>query len=137
VDDLEQLKRALARKLALDRSGDLRRRSTSTGPHADDLRFELDGRDAAKYGSQGQVRSLILSFKIAQVLNAFQIRQEYPVLLLDDVSSELDGERNGYLFDFLQRISCQVFLSTARPELLPLKEKLNIFQVVSGGIHPG
>jgi len=76
---------------------DLRRGTTSVGPHRDDLRVLLDGRDARSYGSQGQQRTAVVSLKLAEAALIERRAGERPVLLLDDVLSELDGERRAAL----------------------------------------
>jgi DNA replication and repair protein RecF len=76
---------------------DLRRGSTSVGPHRDDVRILLDGRDARAYGSQGQQRTAVVSLKLAEAAMVAGRTGERPVLLLDDVLSELDGERRAAL----------------------------------------
>ncbi len=72
---------------------DLRRGSTSVGPHRDDLAIRLDGEDARAYASQGQQRTAVVSLKLAEAALIERRTRERPVLLLDDVLSELDGER--------------------------------------------
>ena len=76
---------------------DLRRGSTSIGPHRDDLRVLLGGQDARGYGSQGQQRTAVVSLKLAEADLVARRTGERPVLLLDDVLSELDLERRGAL----------------------------------------
>jgi len=76
---------------------DLRRGSTSIGPHRDELRILLDGREARAYGSQGQQRTAVVSLKLAEASLMARRTGERPVLLLDDVLSELDGERRAAL----------------------------------------
>jgi DNA replication and repair protein RecF len=76
---------------------DLRRGSTSVCPHRDDLRVLLDGRDARGYGSQGQQRTAVVSLKLAEAELVARRTGERPVLLLDDVLSELDHERRAAL----------------------------------------
>jgi DNA replication and repair protein RecF len=76
---------------------DLRRGATSVGPHRDDLRVLLDGQDARSYGSQGQQRTAVVSLKLAEAELVTRRSGERPVLLLDDVLSELDLERRGAL----------------------------------------
>ena len=76
---------------------DLRRGSTSVGPHRDDLGVRLDGRDARAYASQGQQRTAVVSLKLAEAALIARRTGERPVLLLDDVLSELDGERRSAL----------------------------------------
>jgi DNA replication and repair protein RecF len=76
---------------------DLRRGSTSVGPHRDDVRVLLGGQDARAYGSQGQQRTAVVSLKLAEAALVARRTGERPVLLLDDVLSELDGERRAAL----------------------------------------
>src|SRR5437762_12472277 len=76
---------------------DLRRGSTSVGPHRDDVRVLLDGQEARSYGSQGQQRTAVLSLKLAEAALIENRTGERPLLLLDDVLSELDGERRAAL----------------------------------------
>jgi DNA replication and repair protein RecF len=72
---------------------DLRRGSTSVGPHHDDIRILLDGQEARSYASQGQQRTAVVSLKLAEATLVARRTGERPVLLLDDVLSELDAER--------------------------------------------
>jgi DNA replication and repair protein RecF len=76
---------------------DLRRGSTGVGPHRDDLRIRLQGQDARSYASQGQQRTAVVSLKLAEAALIQTRTGERPVLLLDDVLSELDGERRAAL----------------------------------------
>jgi len=76
---------------------DLRRGSTTVGPHHDDIRVLLEGQEARAYGSQGQQRTAVVSLKLAEAALMARRTGERPVLLLDDVLSELDGERRGAL----------------------------------------
>jgi DNA replication and repair protein RecF len=76
---------------------DLRRGSTSIGPHHDDLRVLLGGKDARSYASQGQQRTAVVSLKLAEAALVARRTGERPVLLLDDVLSELDAERRAAL----------------------------------------
>ena len=79
------------------RAEDLRRGTTSVGPHRDDVRLVLGGQDARSYGSQGQQRTAVVSLKLAEAALIARRTGERPVLLLDDVLSELDGERRAAL----------------------------------------
>jgi DNA replication and repair protein RecF len=76
---------------------DLRRGTTSLGPHRDDLLVLLDGQEARSYASQGQQRTAVVSLKLAEAALIEKRTGERPVLLLDDVLSELDGDRRGAL----------------------------------------
>ena len=89
----DELARRLADALAEARPQDLRRRQTTVGPHRDDVVFSIDGRDARAFASQGQRRSVVLALKMAEVLLAEEVVGARPLLLLDDVMSELDARR--------------------------------------------
>ena len=91
-------------KLREARERDLKARTTTVGPHRDDILFELNGTDARIYGSQGQQRSAALSLKLAEIELVKKRTGESPVLLLDDVMSELDAGRQKYLLDYIRDI---------------------------------
>ena len=97
-----------------ERARDRARGVTSSGPHLDDMGVELDGRPARAFASQGQHRALVLAMKIAEIQVLQEGKGRSPVLLLDDVSSELDAERNGHLMRYLvsDAFGGQVFLTT-------------------------
>ncbi|MSP59255.1 MAG: DNA replication/repair protein RecF [Myxococcales bacterium] len=110
-----ELAAELSAALRADRRKDFARGFTSAGPHADDLELTLDGRPAGLYGSQGQLRALVLALKIAEIEQLDEVLGDAPILLLDDVSSELDEARNADLFAFLREVRCQVFITTTHP----------------------
>ena len=87
----------LLNKLAASRQDDLRRLSTGPGPHRDDLKLMLAGQDMRSYASQGQLRTAVLAMRLAQIDVLTQAYQEAPLLLLDDVLSELDEGRRARL----------------------------------------
>lgn len=111
---------ALAYKLELERSRprDMRRGSASLGPHRDDLDIVLDGHAVRGVASQGQHRAVVLALKLAEIEVVGDARGVRPILLLDDVSSELDRARSSALFAFLEAQEGQVFLTTTRRELI-------------------
>jgi DNA replication and repair protein RecF len=104
----ERLLAALARRLPRDRE----RGYTSVGPHADDLALAIGDRPARLFASQGQARAVVLAFKIGEIENLRRVQGRAPLLLLDDVSSELDPERNSYLMAYLAALEGQVVLTT-------------------------
>ncbi len=108
------------------------------GPHKHDIRFLFSGKDSRFYCSQGQQRALILSLKIAQIVYYNKVHQTYPVLLLDDVLSELDAKKRVNLLKFLESISAQVLITATDltwPEQLEMNRNA-IFSVTSGQIIP-
>ena len=100
-------------RLQADRADDLRQGSTRNGPHRDDFLLTLDGRNAHDFASQGQQRSCALALRIAEVGLMEARRGEAPLLLLDDLGSELDAGRRTRLLETL-RGGAQAFLTTTR-----------------------
>lgn len=98
-------------KLSQMREQELRRGMTLIGPHRDDLLLRINGMEAQAYGSQGQQRTTALSLKLAEIELIREETGEYPVLLLDDVLSELDRSRQTMLIDTFQR-KVQTFITT-------------------------
>lgn len=108
----DEAREALARALH-ERAAEERRRARSVvGAHADKIVFLLDGQDASLYGSQGQQRSIVLAYKLAEAAVVEELLGQKPVLLLDDVMSELDGVRRAALVEAMERGS-QTFITTA------------------------
>lgn len=95
---------------------DIRRQATSVGPHRDDLLFSVGQGDLKKYGSQGQQRTAVLALKLSELEFIKSETGEYPVLLLDDVMSELDQSRRQALLDFV-RNRIQTFITTTEPDI--------------------
>jgi len=99
----EMLKRLLEK-----RDYDIRMKTTSVGPHRDDISFEIGGIDIRKFGSQGQQRTAALSLKLAEIALVRQLIHDQPVLLLDDVLSELDSYRQNYLLESIEDIQTMI-----------------------------
>lgn len=138
-DEQRDLGERLLAQLKRDRRRDLLRGFTHSGPHADDVLFFLDGRPAELHASQGQTRALVLSLKIAEIQHLHALLGDPPVLLLDDVSSELDREKNGALFAFLRESPSQVFITTTDPGYIrigPAQHDRQDFRVQAGGVVP-
>lgn len=93
----DELKVFLEREIERRNEDEIIRRSCLVGPHRDEIVFYLNGRDARKYGSQGQVRTIALAWKIAEVRVISRLNDQQPILLLDDVMSELDEMRRSAL----------------------------------------
>jgi len=105
---------------------------TLYGPHRDDLDIEADGKDIKSYGSQGQHRSAVLALKLAQADMIFEDTGEYPVLLLDDIMSELDSERRAYLAAKIK--NKQVIITCTDIDDLPENEMSKSIRIESGQI---
>lgn len=95
--------------LQKSRETDIRRQMTGVGPHKDDLDLKIGDLSARFYGSQGQQRSAALALKLAEAYIVKEMSGEYPIILLDDVMSELDTKRQTYLLEYLK--NWQVFLT--------------------------
>jgi DNA replication and repair protein RecF len=110
--------------------------TTTAGPHRDDLIFCLDDRQLKSFGSQGQQKSFILALKMAEMENLQTIFGEPPLLLLDDMSSELDECRNNNLMNFLKTRDIQVFITTTQPSsaLLATVAHCSVFRVENGNL---
>lgn len=122
-------------KLALSRERDLAFATTHVGPHRDDLKFVIQDVDIRKYGSQGQQRTCALSLKLAEIELVKNILHENPILLLDDVLSELDRNRQNYLLDNISGIQSMI-TCTGLEEFINGKLTLNrIYRVVEGTVH--
>jgi DNA replication and repair protein RecF len=106
------------RELHARRRQDAQRKRTSFGPHLDDLMLMLDGHPARVVASQGQHRAITLALKSAELRCIADARGLSPILLLDDVSSELDADRTSALFEFLAASESQLFLTTTRADLI-------------------
>lgn len=94
-----------------EREKDRRQGYTRRGPHRDDLELELEGRSVRRFGSQGQVRSVVLSLKVAEIELVAAARGVRPVLILDDISADIDERRRERLFDYVAK-DLQAFVST-------------------------
>lgn len=103
VVDSENIEDSYRKRLRDSIESDIRFKTTTCGPHRDDIRFFIDDMDARYFASQGQQRSLILSLKLAEMEIMKEDMGEYPVLLLDDVLSELDFERQESLLKILNK----------------------------------
>jgi DNA replication and repair protein RecF len=130
--DRSDLQEALLRLLSAARRTDLARGQTTVGPHRDDLRFFLAGQPAQSFASQGQLRAMVLAWKTAELELFTATRGEPPVLLLDDVSSELDRNRNEFLFEFLRAHDNQCFITTTHPDHVLLSSDRADYEVRSG-----
>lgn len=118
------------------RSAELASGTSLVGPHKHDIQFLFNAQDSRYYCSQGQQRALILSFKMAQIVYHYEVYQNYPVLLLDDVMSELDLEKRKRLIEFLSQINAQILITTTEfdfPEAFE-KEQVRVFEIESGQI---
>jgi DNA replication and repair protein RecF len=124
---------AYQRKLAARRARELAAGATLYGPHRDDLRFLANGRDLRIYGSRGQQRSAALSLKLAEVSAMTTATGLAPLLLLDDVMSELDAERRAMLLAVIDDVSQAIVTTTDWEDFTPeFRQRARRFCVHSG-----
>lgn len=107
----EEAERSILQQITTRRRDERARRVTLVGPHRDEITFRLDSQDARAFASQGQQRTIALAWKLAEVQVVEEVALRKPVLLLDDVMSELDAERRRALTNLIQS-SIQTFVST-------------------------
>jgi DNA replication and repair protein RecF len=129
---VEAIRAALANALPKD----LARGFTADGPHGDDLALTVRARGARHHASQGQHRMMVLAMKVAELDVLARRIGRVPVLLLDDVSSELDPTRNRRLFAVLDRLGGQVFLTTTQRELIRVEGTRLDYRVEGGRVEP-
>jgi len=133
--DEQSIKSALTNRFEKMRKRELFEGTTKVGPHRDDLQFMVNDHDVAIYGSQGQQRTTALAVKLAEIDLMFAETGEYPILLLDDVLSELDTNRQTHLLTTIQN-KVQTFITT--PSLSDVAKQLiktpKIFNVRNGAL---
>lgn len=121
--------------LRKSRPSDLKQRTTLTGPHRDDLSFIINDIDIRRFGSQGQQRTAALSLKLAEIELVKKIVNDYPILLLDDVLSELDGSRQNHLLSGINHIQTMI-TCTGLEDFVNNRFRIDkIFKVVSGEVY--
>lgn len=127
-------KEELYEQIVSNRKKDIRFRTTSTGPHRDDLLFSSQNMDLRKYGSQGQQRTAALSLKLSEIQIVEQLIHDTPILLLDDVLSELDSNRQHQLLNSLKNV--QTFITcTGLDEFIQNRFNINeVYRVVEGSV---
>jgi len=121
ADTVEESQVLILSGLQRQRDRELDLGYTLSGPHKDQLLFEIGGRDVQRHASQGQMKSALLSWKLAEAVFLESVAHEAPVLLLDDIFSELDARRSLRLLSLLSDFG-QVILTTSRDPDLPISE---------------
>ena len=128
IDDEAQLQQLFLH----NRGKDLARGHTTRGPHRDDVDLRIAGRTANLHASQGQCRALVLAMKIAEIRSLEADFGEPPVLLMDDISSELDAARNRALMGYLDELGGQVFLTTTDAAHIRVAAPRQVFVMQAG-----
>ena len=113
---------------------DIKRGSTSFGPHLDDLNFFINEKELRLYGSQGQLRTTALALKLSEIEMLKNSAGEYPILLLDDVFSELDETRRAQLLEFLLNQKIQTLITATEQAYFPQKICGKIFHIEGGAL---
>jgi len=121
--------------LVHNRDRDLKLGSTSAGPHRDDIGFYNYDMDIRKFGSQGQQRTVALSLKLSEIELVRQVIKDVPILLLDDVLSELDGNRQKHLLDSIDNVQT-IITCTGLDEFIENRFTINnVYKVINGTIE--
>ena len=131
--DREALYHLFYKVLRENRNTDMVKHSTSFGPHRDDMIFWINGQQAKLYGSQGQQRSCVLALKMAECAIIEEMTGETPVILLDDVMSELDSQRRSYLLNRIK--GRQVFITCCDQESVQYMEQGKTFHIRKGMVE--
>ena len=127
VDDFEK-------NMRYSRDKDIKAKMTTVGPHRDDFSIIVNGIDIRKYGSQGQQRTAALSLKLSEIELVKKIAKDNPILLLDDVLSELDSNRQNYLLNSIGDIQT-IITCTGLEEFVNNRFEINrVFHVNSGKV---
>ncbi len=122
-------------KLNKYRERDIINQTTSIGPHRDDLKFEIDGMDVKTYGSQGQQRTVVLSTKLAELEIMTSHIGDTPILLLDDVLSELDDGRQRDLFKYTENLQTLITCTGIEQSVWDLNKIGKIYTVTKGELR--
>ncbi len=120
--------------LVQSRDRDLYSGHSNIGPQRDDVEFYINEQDAKKYGSQGQQRTIALALKLAEIGIARSVLGESPILLLDDVLSELDEERQTYLFREIEDVQLFITTTDGNNKILDKMKAGNVYYIKSGAV---
>ena len=131
-DSLEKIKEKFALRCAQNKKNDIHLGVTLSGPHRDDMEILINGKNAKAFASQGQQRSAVLSLKLAEAAVLRERMGEEPVILLDDVLSELDASRQDFLLNELK--GCQVFITCCEQSNKEQLKEGKVFHVENGKI---
>lgn len=135
IKNREECKLSIYKRLIDERQKDIQRGATSVGPHRDDIEFFINNIDTKIFGSQGQQRSAALSLKLSELEFIRSESSEYPVLLLDDVLSELDFKRQKFLLENLKNIQT-ILTCTGMKDIMEFRKNDRfLFNVVEGKVE--
>lgn len=131
-DSVDEIAEKLRKKFNENRKDDIRTGVTNFGPHRDDIEILINGKNVRAFGSQGQQRSAVLSLKLAEASVLKERMGEEPVILLDDVLSELDSKRQDFLLNELK--GCQVFITCCEKSNKEQLKEGKIFLLKNGEV---
>ncbi len=134
-DDEDDMAAKLVEHFKKHRSNDIKRATTTTGPHRDDILMSVNNVDMRAFGSQGQQRTCALSMKLAEIEIMHQITGEYPLLLLDDVFSELDNSRRAWLLKYIGNVQTFITCVDIDQSLLKNGSDVDILTIKNGNIY--
>ncbi len=118
-----------------NRDYDIRRGITQGGPHRDDVKLMLGDQDVRSFGSQGQQRTCALSIKLSEITIMRETTHEAPLLLLDDVFSELDGSRRRWLLDYIGEVQTFITCVDMQQSVFKEMDDVKIYEVKSGNLE--
>ena len=123
------LEQAFRDELKLNFEKDKKRFHTTVGPHRDQISFSISGKDAAIYASQGEAKNLALALKVSEIEMIRMFIGKTPILLLDDITSELDSSRKKFLFKLLENFPGQIFITTTSIKEILYKGEVRVFHI--------
>ena len=132
IRDLEEIEKTLLEEITQNRKKDFQRGSSSIGPHRDDLGIFINDIDTKIYGSQGQQRTAVLTIKFSTIDIIKEKTGEYPVLLLDDVLSELDNSRQAYILKSIKNVQTFITCTGIENIINNISSGASIFKVSKG-----
>lgn len=130
------LEKELMRELRSRFPQDKRHGTTTVGPHRDLPGFTIDGKDVSVFASQGEVKTIALALKASEIELINAILGRKPILLLDDIASELDEKRKNFLFLLLEEFPGQMIVTATSPSEVLHKGDKRIFEIKSGRGKP-
>lgn len=135
TDNEEKLEEKLVMHFKKHRQNDIKRATTTAGPHRDDIIMSVNSIDVRAFGSQGQQRTCALSMKLAEVDIMKKITGEYPLLLLDDVFSELDNARRTWLLNYIGNVQTFITCVDIDKTLLKNRNDVELLTIIDGCLH--
>lgn len=134
IKSFESIGFELLQLLKKSRQKDIDRHTTSVGPHRDDFYIAINGVDTRSFGSQGQQRTSILTIKFSSLKIIKEVTGEHPVLLLDDVLSELDFKRKKYILTSISQVQTVITCTGIEDIKTYIDDKATIFYVKDGSV---